>query len=263
MATITHAIIGAALGMLFYTWTISHKKQFKVEHLIVLAINSFIGPDIPKLLSPFFGVEYWRNPMFLNFNYFVHTYLGWLIFSIPLTGLYYLIFRLGKQMRETHIMPIAISHIYFLIVAGGINHFGVDLLDGSVRIIPLFFGVDWIISLDSFKTGQSWAEGPLWNQMAWFDDKYLLLLGIFILVVLIWTLKNRSVKMSWFVGLGFIILLYGLIILIGSNAVENENDVGVLMYVIIAWILPIALCLLSLDENQIDSKIRETESTKI
>lgn len=260
MSTITHAIIGAALGMILYSWTLHHQKQFKIEHLIVFAINNFIGPDFPKLLSPFFGREYFQNLIFLQINDFVHSYVGWVIISGLLSGLYYGIFQLSKEARTTKKITITFLHIYLLIVAAGFLHFGIDLLDGSVRIVPISFGVNWIITLETFKTGNSWAEGPLWDQMNWFDDKYLLLLGIICLIILIWVLKHKSLKMSWGLGLIFTGIIYALIILIGSNAVENENDVGILLYICMAWLIPIILCLLSLD-NKVETITSKSEST--
>jgi hypothetical protein len=249
MPTITHAIIGAALGMIFFTFTRDQQKKFKAEHLILIAINSFVGPDWPKFLSPFYGPGYWTSDTFTMINGFTHSVLGWCITAVAFSLIYYPIFRYLGEGKRTGRSPITFFHVYLLIVAGGICHFGLDILDQSIRVLPASFNTEIMWDLEYFSSGDRLAEGPLWDSMSWFDDKYLLIIGMVFLPLLIWLLKNKPIKYAWGLGIFFVVLIYGLIWAIGSNIVVNENDFGFFLYIMFAWITPLTICFYSMEED--------------
>jgi hypothetical protein len=251
MPTITHAIITASIGALFYLITRNQSKQFKAEHLIVFALNGFVGPDWAKFLSPFFGVTYFSNPTFLAINGFSHSIFGWIFISPLFAGLYYFIFKLTQDAKISGNPPISYFHLLILIVAAGINHFSIDMLDGYVLIYPSIINSTYYLSLIDFETGYLLAEGPLWESFTWFGNKYLLLIGITFMVLLIWELKNKSLKVVIFTAVIFLITIYGLIFLIGSNIVKNEHDLGYAVYLAFGWIFPLYACYFSCDEKSI------------
>ncbi len=251
MSTITHAMIGGLIGLCLYTLTQKSDRQFKAEHVIIFALNCFVGPDFSKFLSPFCCTNYWTNPLLLTINGFVHSIIGWVIISVLLAGIYYMIFSLAATRTQGKKIPITYGHVLMLIIAGGFNHFGIDLLDATIRVLPNGWSNQIYLSLTTFTLlGENAAEGLLWPWFGWFDDKYLLLLGLGFMVLLIWLLKNKSLKSVWYVGLGFFVFIYSLIILIGGNIVENENDLGMILYVGFAWFSPVALCFLSMETHK-------------
>ena len=250
MPTITHAIIGGAIGLILFTATQNQTKLFKAEHVILLALNSFIGPDLAKFFSPFYGPGYWSSNTFRHLNGTIHTITGWLGFAVILSLMYYGIFRFTGEGKRSGQSAVTWPHTYFVIVAGGMNHLGIDMLDSPIRIFPVFTGNDTTVWLENFKTGEHFAEGVLWDSMSWVDDKILLLLGIFFMFLLIWLLKNKDVKWVYLVAGLFGILIYSIIWFVGSNVVKNENDFGFLFYALFTWLGPLALCVISFDYKE-------------
>ena len=49
MSTITHALFGGAVGLLFYFITRNSRKVFNERMVIIFTFNSFIGPDLFKI----------------------------------------------------------------------------------------------------------------------------------------------------------------------------------------------------------------------
>jgi hypothetical protein len=257
--TLTHAFITGALGLLLYIITQNSPRRFKAEHIIVFALNGFIGPDISKFFSPFFGAGYWENPIYIGMNQFIHSIIGWLIVAIPLAGIYFALFLRTKEKKETGQSPISYIHIYFLIIAAGFNHFGIDMLDYPVRLLPAVISNQYWFGLEMLQTGYSLAEGPLWSSFGWFDDKYLLIIGLGFMILLIWLLKNKPVKWALIAGLIFGLIVYGTILLIGSNIVANEHDIGYLIYAFFAWIGPLLLCYASMEKNKLSYEDQKQE----
>lgn len=242
-------MVGGAIALLLFTFSRDSPKKFKAEHVLVLGLNSFVGPDYTKFFSPFYGPGYWESTFYQSLNGFTHTIIGWLIAAFLFAGIYFLLFRYLGEGKKSQVSPISYLHTYMLIVAGGLNHFGLDMLDSSVRIFPNVIGNDTRLGLSSFYTGEKMAEGILWESFSWFDDKYLLILGLFFLVGLMWLLKNKDVKWAWIGGAIFGIIVYGSIWLIGGNIVSNENDLGLLVYVSIAWLIPLFLCVFAMESD--------------
>jgi hypothetical protein len=260
MPTITHAIIGGAIGLILFSFSQDKKVKFKAEHVILLALNCFVGPDFPKFFSPFYGDDYWTSSTYKYLSTMSHTIVGWLITAIGISLIYFLIFKQSKSARETGKAPISYVHSYLITVAGGMNHFGLDMLDSSVIVFPSFFNIDLTWSLETFMTGDLMAEGLLWDSLSWVDSKIYLGLGLLFMVILIWMLKNKPVKNVWIVAGVFGTLIFGLIYLVGSNSVENENDFGFFFYLTFAWIMPLLFCLISMDPADKTTEINdETE----
>src|SRR6056297_2588598 len=151
MPTITHSIVGGAIGLLLYTITSQYKteggsspnsrRKFKKEHVIVFALNCFVGPDFSKLLSPFFSGNYWESTVYQAINSTIHSIIGWVIVSPAFALLYYAIFRYTGQGKREEKSPISFLSVWLLIVAGGLNHFGIDMLDYGAHLYPGFFPI--------------------------------------------------------------------------------------------------------------------------
>jgi hypothetical protein len=175
------------------------------------------------------------------------------------------IFLLTKEFKTTKKLPIQPIHIYMLIIAGGFNHFGMDMLDGGILIYPLIFGLTGSVSIGTFQTGYLLAQGPLWEYFGWVDDKYLLVIGIFAMIGLIWMMKHKSIKQIWITAGIFGFLIYGIIWLVGSSSVDYEHDLGYMFYVVFTWISPIFLAILSMEKIQLNTQntAQITEETKV
>src|SRR6056297_2799173 len=227
MPTITHSIVGGALALIFFTITnkdqgnqyLSNKKVFKKEHVIIFALNSFIGPDFAKILSPFYSGDYWESVMFHRINGTLHTVLGWILVAPLFAGIYYTIFRYMTQEGKINgNAPISYTHTLLLIIAAGMNHFGMDMLDNTIRVFPYYIPntSEYAYTLSDFFTGNAMAEGVWWNSLSWFDTKFYLILGLIFMIILIWMMnKKKSIKKIWFTSLFFGALVYGLIFGIG------------------------------------------------
>ncbi len=269
MPTITHSMIGGAIALLLYTLTYENLekggKTFQKEHVIILALNSFIGPDYSKFLSPFFGREYWESTAYQQINGFSHSIIGWLILSFPFALLYYSLFRYTGQGKREKNAPISYMHVLILIIAGGMNHFGMDMLDSSVRVFPPIISKEYSLSITSFYTGSMLAEGDLWDTLSWFSTRYYLMLGIIFMIILIYMLNKKSLKAVWITAIAFSVIVFSLIYFIGSRSVSYENDLGLFLYAMFAWIIPLYLCYASMEKNKANSKetIREDPVEKV
>lgn len=247
MPTITHALITGAVAILFFLLTQDSLKRFKAEHVIIFGLNGFLGPDWPKLLSPFFGSGYFESTLYTTINGFNHTLVGWLIESFGFGLLYYGIFLGTKEARTQGQAPISYVHATLLVLGAGMNHFGVDMLDYGGRVFPTQLSWDYRIGVAALQTGETWQYGPLYAQLSWFDDKYLLILGVLVLFGLIWLLKNKPVKYAIIVAIGFAAFVLSVIFLTGSVIVANENDLGYMVYIGLAWLFPLFACYWSRD----------------
>jgi heme A synthase len=236
MPTIGHALVGAAVGFLLYVQTRGNSRRFNENHMIVLALNSLVGPDLGKFLIPFTG---WLGPDAFpaQLNAFIHSLVGWTLFALPLGLVYYAIFRKSKTQ------PTTFRAIYLLMLAGGLLHFALDFLDGGVWLLPRNFGWSNLLwSLAGSLTGDLYPEGPLTDAMPWFHTSHLLLLGLAFMVLLIWMVKNRPLREVYIAGGVFVVLVVGIIALLGSQVVYGENDLGFALYGLLFWVLPLVLC---------------------
>ena len=255
MPTITHAFVGGAIALLLFSFT-KHRnldKSFNKEHVILFALNSFVGPDYPKFFSPFLGPDYRNtNTFYILHDNLSHTIVGWIIWSIIFALIYYCIFRFATKARKTNTIPISLLNTYLVILAAGMFHFALDMLDSSVKIFPAIFSSDTALSIEFFMTGNKFAIGPMWETMSWFGNKHLLIIGILFLILLIWMLYHGTEKNIWLISLGFGILVYGLIWLVGGNIVHNENDLGFMIYALLFWIGPISVLFLTMEYSGVE-----------
>ncbi len=248
MPTVTHALIGALLGFLLYLQSNSEKngnhKIFSRIHVIIFALNAFIGPDLAKIGLTIGPIS--ESEIIVIINNSIHNILGWVVFSIPLSFLYFFIFSkfsIPKKGEE----QIKITTILKLIIGAGLLHFGMDMLDNNVRIFPNFsIFPDLILSVEGFKTGEYFpAIGPLSGLFPWFSMFEFFLIGLFFLVLIIWLFFNKSLKSVILVSFIFVVVVLSIILLFGTNTTNQENDFGFFFYLLIFWIIPIALCLWS------------------
>ena len=252
LPTVTHSLVGGMIGFLFYIQSNYSKdskytkKHFGNAHLIILALNAFIGPDLGKIGLAIGTIT--ESPLgysiVFGINNWIHNIFGWFVFAIPLAFLYYAIFNGFKGQRK----QIRLKSIYILMMGAGLLHFAMDTLDSNVRLFPnspIF--PDYHLGIEMLKTGYTIVDGPLAAIFPWFSMSELLLMGIFFLIVLIWALYNKSLKVVMIIAGIFVSLIIGIAFLFGSQVYQNENDLGFFIYAAIFWFIPLALCMLSYD----------------
>jgi hypothetical protein len=271
--TVTHALIGGLFAMLFYLQSTStsykSERQFGKAHVIVFALNSFIGPDIGKIglaIGPLSA-----NPIIWFINDAIHNVFGWLLFSIPLTILYFWIFNGFRQSPIRNFNPphkktqdmqlnnrkiqIHTFSILKLLIAAGITHFSIDALDSEVRVFPSNSIFPYVtFSVEGFKSGAWYTEGPFTSIFPWFGMSELFLIGIVFLILIIYAFYKKPLKWVYILSIIFVILIVGILILFGSDIVREENDLGFLFYCSIFWVIPIGFMIWSYEPTPISTQ---------
>ncbi len=244
MPTITHALIGGGIALFLKTLTEKSDYKFKNEHLIIFALNSFVGPDFPKIIYPFVD-NLAESPVYHFMNMFFHTLVGWYLAAFLLTFLYYAIFRYASVEGKKGNMHMTFFQMWLVILAGGICHFAVDFIDYGVFTLPSFsatgsYGL-LFLGYENLKTGFSMRTGPLSSVFPWFSGGELLLIGILSMIILIWVLNNKELKIVYLSAAIFIVFMVAILLLFGGNAVYNENDLGYLAYFLYFILYPLFL----------------------
>ncbi len=244
MPTITHALIGGGIALFLKTLTEKSEKKFKNEHLIMFALNSFVGPDFPKIIYPFVN-NLADSPVYHIMNMFFHTLVGWYFAAFLLMFLYYAIFRYASVEGKKGNMPMSALQMWLVILAGGICHFAVDFIDYGVYTLPSFsmtgsYGLLFLGYAD-LQTGFLIPTGPLSSVFPWFSGGELLLIGIISMVVLIWILNNKDLKIVYLSAVIFVAFMVAILLLFGGNAVYNENDLGYLSFFLYFVLFPLFL----------------------
>ena len=251
MPTITHALIGGGIALFLKTLTEKSEKKFKNAHLIIFALNSFVGPDFPKIIYPF--VQNLREtPVYHFMNMFFHTLIGWYFAALLLTFLYFAIFKYATVEGKKGHLPMPFFQMWLVILAGGICHFAVDFIDYGVYTLPSFsssgsYGL-LFLGYENLQTGFGMPTGPLSSVFPWFSGGELLLIGIISMIILIWILNNKEMKIVYFAAGIFILFMVAILLLFGGNAVYNENDLGYLAYFLYFILFPLYLLKFSMTE---------------
>lgn len=252
MPTVTHALIGGGIGLFLKTLTEKNEKKFTNEHLIVFTLNSFVGPDFLKLIYPFVKTLY-SNDIFNFLNMIFHTVFGWFFASILLSLLYFVIFRYATVEGKKGNPPLNILQIYLLIVAGGITHFALDLIDYGVYLFPSFYTTETygavLITYEDLKTAQSMPTGPLSEVFPWFSGGELLIIGVVSMFILIWMLNNKEIKYVYLAAGAFVGLMVLIMLLFGGQVVYKENDLGYLLFFLFFILFPLYLIKFSMNDD--------------
>ena len=242
MPTISHAILGGAIALVFYgltnspSWT--SEKRFTERMVILFALNSFIGPDIFTMLHAFN-----INPDGIPIRSFVHSILGWPVWCLGIMWIWYYVINL-KSDEQT---KLSRKSTLLLLVAAGEIHFYLDFLDNGVNLIG--FG-DWRILLtleDHFLTGTSYPYGPLHEIAPWFSMTEMFIIGIVFMILLIYSLFRWQLKYTVLIAGAFLILIFVLYFLFGSVVFAHENDFGITLYFTLFFLVPIILMILAIE----------------
>jgi hypothetical protein len=177
-------------------------------------------------------------------NDIIHNVFGWFIVAIPFAFLYFFIFNGTRSLKSPK--SISFRAVYLLILGAGIFHMGFDMLDQSVRLFPnMTIFPDWIVSLETFKTGISMPTGILTDFFPNFGFTELFFISMIFLVIIIWCFYKKSLKLTMTIAGIYVVIIVGALLLLGSDIVDGENDFGLLIYGISFWAFPVALLLLS------------------
>ncbi|MHA1149780.1 MAG: hypothetical protein ACTSR8_16210 [Promethearchaeota archaeon] len=242
MPTIAHAILGGALALVFYTITNSQnftsEKKFTERMVILFAFNSFIGPDI---FTMFYAFNIDTNV--IPIKPFVHSMLGWPVWCLGIMWVWYYIINI----RSTELTKLSKSSTLLLLIGAGEIHFYLDMLDSSVALIG--FG-DWSIHLslqENFLTGMTYQYGPFYALAPWFSMTEMFFIGLFFLVLLIYSMFRWELKYTILIAGLFILLIFTLYSVFGSIIFGFENDFGITLYFSLLFLLPMLLMILAME----------------
>lgn len=242
MPTIAHAILGGAVALILYTITNSDhwesENRFTERMVILVALNSFIGPDIFTMFYAF-NIDSSIIPI----KPFVHSLIGWVVWSAGIMWLWYYVINYKAEDKE----KLSLIAIFVLLVAAGEMHFFLDFLDNGVDLIG--FG-EYHIHLtlqDNFLIGFDYPYGPLHPIFPWFSMTELFFIGLGFMVLLIYSLFNWKLLWTYTIAAIFLGALLILYILFGSYIVGFENDFGIIILFGGLLILPIVLMVASID----------------
>ena len=242
MPTIAHALLGGAIAMIFFSLTNSENwnadKRFSERMVILVAFNSFIGPDI---FTMFYAFD--LDPSQIIIKPFVHSILGWPLWCLGIMWIWYYVINI-KSTEQT---ALSKKSTLLCLVAAGEIHFYLDLLDSPVTLIG--FG-NWTINIslqDHFLIGMKYQYGPLHDVFPWFNMTELFFIGIIFLIILVYSLFRFQTKYTYLISAIFVAFIMACYILIGSYVVGFENDLGVTLYFCGLLLLPMVLLMYAME----------------
>lgn len=260
-----HLFYGAAIGLLLYYLT---KGRFSSNHVIIITVNSYIGPDLAWLirgvvhLFPFPGWEQLGNEL----GSFFHDPFRFMLLALLLAVIYSYLTKLGIEKGGKigiHIhtekgRPLKYLDCYQVIVAGGLSHFLLDYLFHP--------NTDWYVWV--MGTGD-WLSYPA-------EQWYLMLpvIGTAIIVicfaVAFLIILSKAVKDTKFDKFIFKVLVFAVFVVAMSAyllfwmffgptqssypAVSEEADYGIFVFFSIFIFVPLALCINSYERFGQDNK---------
>ncbi len=243
MPTIAHALLGGAIALIFYTITLkwNTEKRFTERMVILFAFNSMIGPDIFTMLNAFHLGEI-ADAIPLRAT--VHSALGWPLWCLIIMWLWYYVINI----RSTEQTKLSKKSTLLLLIAAGEMHFFLDALDAGIYI----FGYgDWRIHItlqDLFLIDDLYPTGPLTNVLPWFSMAEMFIVGLFFMILMIYSLFRWQLKYTFLVAGIFLTTIISLYLLLGSNILGgSEHDVGVTFYFGGLFLIPLALMALSME----------------
>ncbi|MFO8019764.1 MAG: hypothetical protein R6U96_14160 [Promethearchaeia archaeon] len=224
MPSIGHAILGGALALILYTITNSEhwksEKRFNERMVVLVAFNSFIGPDI---FTMFYAFN--LDPSVIPIRPFVHSVIGWVIWSGGIMWLWYYIINYKAKGEER----ISFLATFVLLVAAGEAHFFLDFFDNGVDLIG-FGGFHLHLTLqENFLIAFDYPYGPLHTLFPWFSMTELFFIGLGFMILLIYSLFHWKLRYTYFIAIIFLTTLVILYLLFGSYIVSFENDFGIII----------------------------------
>jgi len=245
MPTIAHALLGGAIALIFYIITNNEnwnsEKKFTERMVIIFAFNSMIGPDIFTALNAFRLGELADS---IPIRATVHSILGWPLWCLIIMWLWYY----AINIRSTEQTKLSLKSTFLLLVAAGEIHFFMDAMDAGLYV----FGYgDWRlhVSIENlFMIDTIYQTGPLTNIFPWFSMGEMFILGLFFMIILIYSLFRWEMKYTWLTAGAFLGIIVSLYFLLGAGILGGEeHDMGAIIYYGGLLLLPLGLMVISME----------------
>lgn len=256
MPTIAHSLLGGAISLILYAFTRKSDKRFTNRMVILLSLNSFIGPDLLNItytLVEDMGALY-------NIHKIIHSIIGWPIWCLGIVWLFYYVINIKASDED----KLSLLQIYLILIAGGFFHFGMDLLTQSLWIfgIPISPWNEATINLNTFLTGDDYPEGPLHALMPWFSMGEMFIIGIAFLICMIYALMKDNLKLTIILSLLFLTTLLVCYWLFGSLIFGEEEDIGITLFYGAFFIGPLLLCFASFQNYSVEDLEKRKKEKK-
>ncbi|MHA1293188.1 MAG: hypothetical protein ACTSQJ_11010 [Promethearchaeota archaeon] len=242
MPTISHAILGGALALIFYVITNSEywnsEKRFTERMVVLFSFNSFIGPDIFTMFYAF-NIDTNQIPI----KAFEHSLIGWPIWCLGIMWIWYYVINI----KSTEGTQLSKRSTLLLLISAGEIHFFLDMLDDGVDLIG--FG-NWHVHLTlqgNFLIGMAYQYGPLHEIMPWFSMTEMFFIGLIFMIILIYSIFRWEFKYTLIIASLFLLTIFLLYFLFGSIVFGFENDLGVSLYFGTLLIIPLILMVLAIE----------------
>lgn len=245
MPTVAHSLLGGAIALIFYIITNSNnwnsEKKFTERMVILVALNSFIGPDIFTMLYAFgLGELAEANPLRAT----VHSVFGWPLWCLLIMVLWYY----AINLRSTEQTKLSLKSTFLLLVAAGEIHFFMDAMDAGIY---LFGFADWRMHIsfqELFMIDTLYQTGPLTSIFPWFSMGEMFMVGLFFMFLLTYSLFRWEMKYTWLIAGLFLFIIISLYFLLGANILGGtEHDMGAILYFGGLLILPLGLMVISIE----------------
>ena len=131
MSGVFHIVSGTIAA--FLIWKVAGKRC-SLGLMLVFIVNSYFGPDLRGAIKPLAKVL--QSPAISHFAVSIHTYLGWVAFSLVWAPLFYGILKILEHNREKQHIP-QIRHDYkdvlLATISGGLIHLFIDTFGNLAR----------------------------------------------------------------------------------------------------------------------------------
>ncbi|CAF0799407.1 unnamed protein product [Adineta ricciae] len=242
---VVHVGYALGFGTLIMTAT---KGSFTASHCLLLAVNSFFGPDIGSFIGWCLSLTF---PALADTAMsYIHDSIGYITLIAPLIA--FLSSKLLKKCsrwcdeNNSSLISLNLKNCYLLSIAGCLLHFQIDHIfeeNGKDKFYQ------WILSTGYFQK----PTPPFLPLSVIFVGACTLSLFFGFAWIHLSTRETLSVRLKYtlilFVSVTIIYLTYlavSQIILKKIAVVGEEADLGVMIFLIIFHILPFILCLLSI-----------------
>lgn len=239
MPGISHLITGFTFAILLFNM---NPKTFTKKHALIFTLMCYVGPDFAHFLS------------FSEFDHRLgHSVLGWPIYCIWMVPIFVFLTRFSVDYTTMHFKddgwnsPTKLQwwQVYFLLVAGGLFHFAVDITMETKRLWPFPLSDPTFIDVLFFRDELlNWALIP--------DAPGILAVIPFLIFAVMLFFGNQqmqkvsagesAIKLNGIVAIGYGLLLLHYF-LFGISG--GENDFGAIGYFGLFFFAPFTLNLLA------------------
>jgi hypothetical protein len=239
MPGIAHLITGFTFAILLFNM---NPKTFTKKHALIFTLMCYTGPDFAHFLS------------FSEFDHRLgHSVLGWPIYCLWMVPIFTFLTRFSVDYATKHLKddgwnaPTRLRwwQVYFLMVAGGLFHFAVDITMETKRLWPFPLSDPTFIDVLFFRDDLlNWAliENP---------PSIITIVPYIILIAMLYIGNYQmqqvssgaaNTKLNLLVGTGYgLFLLYYFLFGISGG----ENDFGAIGYFGLFFFAPFTFILLT------------------